>query len=362
MANALDENSRSLWMDLPSPQTAPLIGNVTTDVVIVGAGISGLSTAYELAQQGLSVIVLDKGAIGGGMSLRTSAHLSWELDDYYFELSKRRSKEAAQAYYESQRAAVERIETIARTESIDCDFARIDAFIVASGKDGDETLDKELEGARGAGFADVELTDAPKGFGARALRFPNQARFHPAKYLYGLAEALARQGVGLHSASHVEAFKEEDGKVIATLVNGPTVTARIGVVATNSPINDKVAIHTKQAPYRTYVLAARAPKGALPDALIWDTEDPYHYVRIQPEDDHDIVLIGGEDHKSGQEDDGEARIAGCALGLKRAFQDLARPPTLGPGKFMNRSTTSRTWAAILATNASMSSPVIPAKD
>jgi glycine/D-amino acid oxidase-like deaminating enzyme/nitrite reductase/ring-hydroxylating ferredoxin subunit len=323
MANALNEYSRSLWMELPAPNTAPLSGNASADVVVVGAGISGLSAAYELAQQGLSVIVLDKGAIGGGMSLRTSAHLSWELDDYYFELVKRRSKDAARAYFESQRAAVDRIQEIVGAENIDCDFARVDALLVASNTDGHDIIEDEYDAAREAGFADVEMTMAPKGFEGATLRFPNQARFHPAKYLYGLAEALMAKGVKLHSDSHVEEFKEEDGKVTAKLVNGATVTARIGVVATNSPINDKVAIHTKQAPYRTYVLAARAPKGACPDALIWDTEDPYHYVRVQPGDSEDLVLIGGEDHKSGQEDDGEDRIAKL-----RAWGE-ARIPDLG---------------------------------
>jgi glycine/D-amino acid oxidase-like deaminating enzyme/nitrite reductase/ring-hydroxylating ferredoxin subunit len=309
MANASNQHSRSLWMDLEGPKTFPLSGDAEADVVVVGAGISGLSTAYELAQQGLSVIVLDKGEIGGGMSLRTSAHLSWELDDYYFELIKRRSEDAARAYFESQKAAVDRIEAIAKAEGIDCDFTRVDAFLVASGDNGQEIIEDELEGAQRAGFTDVALSQVPERFGAVALRFPHQARFHPAKYIYGLAGALMRKGVKLHSASHVEAFEEKDGEVRAKLSNGATVKARIGVVASNSPINDKVAIHTKQAPYRTYVLAARAPKGALHDALIWDTEEPYHYVRLQPGKDEDIVLIGGEDHKSGQEDDGDARIA-----------------------------------------------------
>jgi glycine/D-amino acid oxidase-like deaminating enzyme/nitrite reductase/ring-hydroxylating ferredoxin subunit len=309
MANALNEHSRSLWMEVAGPKTFPLRSDASADVVVVGAGISGLSAAYELAQQGLSVIVLDKGEIGGGMSLRTSAHLSWELDDYYFELVKKRSKDAARAYFASQQAAVDRIEAIAKAENIDCDFARIDAFLVASSPDGHDILEDELDAARDAGFADVAITMAPKGFEGAALRFPNQARFHPAKYLYGLAGALMRKGVKLYNNSHVEAFQEKDGEVTAKLSNGATVKARIGVVASNSPINDKVAIHTKQAPYRTYVLAARAPKGALPDALIWDTEEPYHYVRVQPDADGVIILIGGEDHKSGQEDDGDERIA-----------------------------------------------------
>jgi Rieske Fe-S protein len=82
------------------------------------------------------------------------------------------------------------------------------------------------------------------------------------------------------------------------------------VVATNSPIIDRVAIHTKQAPYRTFVVAGVLPRGALPDALYWDTLEAYHYVRLQPmSDTEDAVIIGGEDYKSGEEDDGERRFA-----------------------------------------------------
>jgi glycine/D-amino acid oxidase-like deaminating enzyme/nitrite reductase/ring-hydroxylating ferredoxin subunit len=322
-ANAAQEASRSLWMEIEGPNTLPLRHDAAADVLVVGAGIAGLSSAYELAQQGLSVIVVDKGSIGGGMSLRTSAHLSWELDDYYFELIKRRGEDAACAYFESQKAAVARIEAIVRAEEIGCDFARVDAFLVASGDAGEEAIEDELEAARRAGFAEAGLAQVPERFGKVAVRFPNQARFHPAKYLYGLAAALERKGVALYAHSHVKTFEEENGEVAATLVDGVTIKARIGVVTTNSPINDKLAIHTKQAPYRTYVIAARAPKGALPDALIWDTEEPYHYVRLQPGEDDDVVLIGGEDHKSGEESDGDARIARL-----RAWAE-ARIPGLG---------------------------------
>ena len=88
---------------------------------------------------------------------------------------------------------------------------------------------------------------------------------------------------------------------------------------TNSPINDWVAIHTKQAPYRTYVIAGRVPRGSVPDALYWDTLDPYHYVRLQPGDaEGDWLIVGGEDHKTGQTDDAEQR-AGEARSWARSL-------------------------------------------
>jgi Rieske Fe-S protein len=88
------------------------------------------------------------------------------------------------------------------------------------------------------------------------------------------------------------------------------ISAADVVVATNSPISDRFALHTKMAPYRTYAMALTIPRGALPDALYWDTEDPYHYVRLQPGDGkEDLLIVGGEDHKSGEADDGAQRFA-----------------------------------------------------
>ena len=141
------------------------------------------------------------------------------------------------------------------------------------------------------------------------LRYPRQATFHPLKYLKGLVAAIEAKGGSFHCDTVVEGFEErDDGKVVVT-AGGGTITARAAVVATNAPIVDRFALHTKMAPYRTYAMAFSIPKGALPDALYWDTLDPYHYVRLQPGDGRtDFLIVGGGDHKSGEADDAEVRF------------------------------------------------------
>jgi hypothetical protein len=128
--NIGDERSMSCWMqDAPAIEASPLQSDQTCDVVVIGSGIAGLSTAYEMSRFGRSVIVIDRGRIGCGMTARTTAHLATELDDFYSELIRVRGDDEAGLYYDSQVAAVNRIEAICREEGIDADFARVDGFL-----------------------------------------------------------------------------------------------------------------------------------------------------------------------------------------------------------------------------------------
>ena len=325
--NVEQESSRSLWMDLPTIDLGTLPGDLQTDVLVVGAGIAGLSTAYELARGGRKVTVVDRGRPGRGMSARTSAHLAFEIDDFNQELIRRWNASAARQYYTSQRAAVERIEDIQAEEGIDCDFARVDGFLVPAWEEDIDYLRTELPAALQAGFSDAEWMDhGPGPFAAwPAIRFPDQARFHPLKYLYGLLAVLRTRGVDLFGYTPVTSLEEEGSHVLAHCAGQRTITANAVVVATNSPFHLTIPVHTKQAPYRTYVLAAQAPKGTVPDALIWDTHEPgYHYLRIQPAGDHDVVIVGGEDHKTGEEDDMPHRFARLENWSRALF------PNLGP--------------------------------
>src|SRR5688500_9868993 len=139
--NASSERSVSLWMDTAEvAQAAPLGSDETADVAVVGAGIAGLSTAYELCRLGQSVVVLDRGALGGGMTARTSAHLASELDDFYYELIKMRGEDEARLYYQSQAVALDRIEEIQRSEGIDCDFSRLDGYLFPVSEKDSSTL------------------------------------------------------------------------------------------------------------------------------------------------------------------------------------------------------------------------------
>lgn len=324
--NAKRERSRSVWMDVDvASDAAPLEADSSADVAVVGAGIAGLSIAYELTLRGLSVVVLDRGEIAGGMTARTTAHLAPICDDSLAELLSMRGLDLAQGFQASQSAAVDRIEAIQEELGIDCEFRRLDGILFLDPESEESVLDDEVSAAkdigvtveRGAGLPLRTLEDRP------FLRYPAQAAFHPLKYLKGVAEALTDKGARLHANTAVVEVVEVEERVELKLASGHTVTAGHAVIATNSPIHDLVALHTKQAPYRTYAMGFEIEAGKIDDALYWDTEDPYHYVRLTSgEDGKDVLIVGGEDHKTGEADDAHARFAALTSWIKTLVADL----------------------------------------
>jgi glycine/D-amino acid oxidase-like deaminating enzyme/nitrite reductase/ring-hydroxylating ferredoxin subunit len=315
-----------IWTSVPAPDFPKLTEGASVDVAVVGAGIAGVTTAYLLAREGLSVVLLDDGPVGGGMTSVTTAHLSNALDDRYLRVERLRGGDGARKAAESHSAAIERIERIVADEGIDCDFVRLDGYLFPIPGEDPELLRRELDAARRAGL-DVEIVPrAPLPFDAgAAIRFPRQGQFHPLKYLYALAAAVERLGGRVVSGAHVDEI--EDGAPARVRVGERTVAARSVVVATNVPINDRFAIHTKQAPYMTYVIGAVVPRGSIERALYWDTGDPYHYVRLQPmpeDGDRDCLIVGGEDHKSGHADDGRERHTRLEAWARERFPMVER--------------------------------------
>lgn len=298
----------SLWMataELPTGQK--LASDARADVCVIGAGISGLTTAYLLAREGRSVAILDDGPLAGGETSRTTAHLSNVIDDRYHWIGQVHGDEGARLTAESHTAAIDRIEAIVREEGIACDFERVDGYLFNPREGSQEDLPRELESAHHAGLRGIELLDrAPWDFfdTGPCLRFPRQAQFHPLRYLGAMAEAFRRAGGKIFTGTHAAEIAGGSPTRVTT-AGGPTVTAEAVVVATNSPISTRFAIHTKQAPYRTYVIGARVPRGAIPRALYWDTLSPYHYIRLQqaPQAGEEILIVGGEDHKTAHEED-----------------------------------------------------------
>jgi glycine/D-amino acid oxidase-like deaminating enzyme/nitrite reductase/ring-hydroxylating ferredoxin subunit len=323
--------STSIWLETAHPsKRSPLDRSTRADVCIVGGGIAGLTTGYLLAREGRSVVLIDDGAPGCGQTGVTTAHLSNVIDDTYSEIQRLHGAEGAKLACESHRAAIDRIEAICREEHIECDFRRVSGYLFLAPEHDPSMLDREREAARAAGVEVERLERANvEGFASGpCLRFSRQAQFHPLQYLNGVADAFERAGGHLYSGTRATDVTGGNPALVKTAAGG-TVTAGAVVVATNAPFNDVVAIHTKQAPYHTYVVAARTAPGSITPALYWDTHDPYHYVRLQTvtnrelggdnDETIDLLIVGGEDHKAGQAQDASRRYQALEAWMRERF-------------------------------------------
>jgi glycine/D-amino acid oxidase-like deaminating enzyme/nitrite reductase/ring-hydroxylating ferredoxin subunit len=323
----------SFWVNSTGPLVYEKLAlNKEVDAVIVGGGISGVTIAYCLSQEGKKVALVEDGFIGSGETGRTTAHLVTALDDRYYELERIFGEENAKLIAKSHASAIDFIERTVEKEKIDCDFERVSGYLFLHPSDKPESLKKEYEAALRAGL-DVEQSNIVLGNKnvERVLKFNNQAQFHPLKYIRALCEAIQKNGGSIYTNTHV---KEMD-KTGVISDDGCKITAKNVIIATNTPVNNKFVMHLKQYPYRTYVIGAKIKKGSHPNALWWDTGDfsandqipPYHYVRTQNYNStHDLLLIGGEDHPVGlsqvEQKKEEERYASLERWAKEHFHGL----------------------------------------
>lgn len=322
---------------MPVPEQPGLQRDLSVDVCIIGAGIAGLSTGYLLSREGVRVAILDSRHVAAGQSQRTTAHLTNAHDNLYSKVEKIHGVDGIRIAAESHTAAIDCIERISHEEQIDCDFFRVPGYLFCAPQHSPEILDREFAAAERAGLQGLQrcgrapLTNFDTG---ECLRYPRQGQFHPLKYLNGLTEAIRTYGGQVYHHTFVEGiFGGSRAHVVTS--GGQVVHAEAIVVATNTPINDMFAIHTKQAPYLTYAIGLRVPRGSVSRALYWDTEENYHYVRLQPwNGTMDLLIVGGEDHKAGQVVDQNQRHLRLEAWARNRFHALDGVPYKWSGMVM----------------------------
>jgi glycine/D-amino acid oxidase-like deaminating enzyme/nitrite reductase/ring-hydroxylating ferredoxin subunit len=304
-------SNTSLWIaTTTSPSFQSLQGDIRVDVAVVGAGISGLTAAILLKERGKTVAVIEKDGILRGETGHTTAHLTEAVDARYHTIRKDFGREAARLVADASRSSIEQIDAFIRQHNIRCRFRRLPGFLYTEKRRDVAGLKSEAVSASEAGVAAKWVTDVPLPFRTRgAVRFENQAQFHPREYLIALAAKIEGNGSRIFEKTKVVRVEEGDQCVIET--ESGTIRADSVFVAANVPVNDRFFIHTKLAAYRSYAIALDSGNDHA-DALFWDTEDPYHYTRWQETDAGRFLIVGGEDHKVGEEDDTE----GCYSDLQ----------------------------------------------
>jgi glycine/D-amino acid oxidase-like deaminating enzyme/nitrite reductase/ring-hydroxylating ferredoxin subunit len=321
----LDVGTLPYWIgSAPMPAFPKLERDETVDVVVVGGGITGLTAAYLLTVEGRRVALLEREGLAEIDTGHTSAHLTMVTDDRLSDLEQRFGRDHARAAWDAGLAAIAQIDAIAQDLDLDCDFEWVPGYlhgpIGQPAADAARMFQSEARLASELGF-DAEFADEVPFVGGPGVRFHGQARFHPRKYLAGLARAIVDRGGMIFDHSPAGTFKDKPRAVTS---NGHTLTCDSIVIATHTPLVGNADMlgatlfQTKLALYTSYVVAGRIAKGQIPDALYWDTADPYHYLRLDPQAGHDLVIFGGEDHKTGQVSD----TTGCIERLERTLLSM----------------------------------------
>jgi glycine/D-amino acid oxidase-like deaminating enzyme/nitrite reductase/ring-hydroxylating ferredoxin subunit len=317
------------WQDsAPMARYPALDRNLTVDVVVIGAGITGLTAAYLLKRAGQSVAVIDRSRAGGVDTGHTTAHLTCVTDLDLSELVRTFGRDHAQAVWDAGLAAIAEIDRIVGTESIDCNWEWVPGYkfaaLTANSDEERPRLQKEAALAADLGF-EATFLEAVPFFNRPGVELGGQARFHPRKYLTALAALV--DGGGSHVFEHTESEEVTDDP-LSVQAAGHSISCAYIVIATHTPLMGKTNVaraslfQTKLSLYSSYVLGGRVPKGAVPDALFWDTADPYHYLRIDPHRDYDYAIFGGQDHKTGQSADTEACYTALDRTLKRSIPQI----------------------------------------
>jgi glycine/D-amino acid oxidase-like deaminating enzyme/nitrite reductase/ring-hydroxylating ferredoxin subunit len=295
------------WADSASfPTFSKVEGAHHVDVVVVGGGITGLTAAYLLTAGGKTVALLERARCAQIDSGHTSAHLTMVVDTPLSDLVRRFGRTHAQAVWDAGLAAIVEIDTLVREHAIECGFAWVDGYLHAAtdgaGPSQVSSFKQEAALASDLGF-DAQFVEEVPLVGVPGIRFDAQARIHPRKYLAGLARAITARGSHIYEHSDVQEFCRDP---LGVKVNRSMLTCDDIVLATHNPLVGLSSVagaslfQTKLALYTSYVIAGRVPKGVVADALYWDTADPYHYLRIETHRESDLVIFGGEDHKTGQ--------------------------------------------------------------
>lgn len=300
------------------PRFPKLTKDIETDVLVIGSGISGISTAYELVTRGKKVVMIEARDVLSGESGRTSGHLASDLDDGYIEIAKKHGQDGAKMAAESHTWAEKRVGEISQQLGIECEYRRLPGYDISQHPKGTKQHDEDIEElvqevkkANEIGLkASMRYDYAIRGWDGKVDQrdvavYENQATFHPTKYLVGVLKWLADQPNFLcYTRTRMMSISEKGllskGVQVQT-EDGHTISCSDAVEATCVPLQ-KLSVVAEMEYYRTYCIAIRVPKGSIEDCLLYDSADPYMYVRFTACDDKDdYLVIGGCDHKVGQE-------------------------------------------------------------
>ncbi len=287
----------STWQNIPISPRKKYSGTSSADVVIVGGGITGISTAYLLAKAGKKVVLLEKEELKETTTAYTTAFLTSNIDTLFTEIQKVYGMGTAKKIIDSHEVAIDTIEKIIHEEKIECEFKRTEHYNLAFHKDSLKKLQEEKEIRVQAGHLATMVGAKTFPFpNAGALQIKDQAKFHPLKYLAELRKRAEVYGAQFFEHSKVLSIK--GNKTITVTTAKGKIMAKNVVIATYQPFDEPLSFVWKKGMYVSYVLELKVPKREWSEMLIEDDANPYHYIRVDSiSTTHNRIIVGGQDHR-----------------------------------------------------------------
>ena len=298
--DALPGRDASLWLDTTERTDYPALdGDRRVETAVVGGGIAGVTAAVRCAEAGREVALLESGRVVEGVTGRTTAKVTAQHGLIYDDLREKHGQQTARRYADANAAAVEEVAARVDAHDVDCDFERTPAYTYGENtEDGRRKTEREADVAAGLGLPAEYVEDPPAPVEAPgAVKFEEQAQFHPRKYLLELVAEIPGDGSAVYEQTKVTDV--EDGTPCRVETERGTVTAENVVVATHFPLDDPALYFARTYPKRSYVLAVRLAEEP-PSGMFYRDAEPYFSVRPHPTAEGPVVLVGGQNHKTGQ--------------------------------------------------------------
>ena len=303
--NIFDNIPKSYWLESTERTNYPKLDeNIHVDIAIVGGGMVGILTAYQLQEYDFNIALLEAENVVESTTAHTTAKLTSQHDLIYYKIKKERGFDLALQYAEANENAIHEIKKIADENNIDCDYSLQSAYIFTQEDKYVKKLEDEVKTAKSLGIKAYLTDNIPLPIDIKsAMVFENQAQFHPRKFLIPLAEKIHNNGVKIHEKTRAIELNKKDDKYIINTSQGKTVTADIVIIASHYPFyNKKAMYYSRIYVERSYAIAIKA-KEKFPGGLYINTDIPTRSLRSLPTEDGELILVVGENHKTGQGED-----------------------------------------------------------
>jgi glycine/D-amino acid oxidase-like deaminating enzyme len=313
---------QTVWKDdVKRSARQALETHMVADVAIVGGGMAGVLSAYLLAKAGKRVVLLEKKEIGEYATKHTTACITEIIDTDLADLEGTYGKENSKLILESHHKAIDLLEDSIETEHIDCEFKRCSNYLYAAKENEASSVEEEYSAGKKLGLKIEHKTDRALGFhnyGYNEVK--NQAKFHPLKFLYALADKAVEKSAYIFENTEVERIDEKTMTVVA---KRGSVKAEWIIAATYEPFDQPLGLFFKKGMYESYVYELRIPPNIFPEAIYEDMENPYHYFRIDRKGSYDRMIIGGEDHRQDIPVKDEKNFKALEEYIQRTFPGLS---------------------------------------